>query len=68
MCVRLLSDRLSAYIIAAATWRISVKFDNGVLFENLSRKFKLGSNQTKMSENLDGDLSTFFVTDYIQSL
>jgi len=37
-----LSVGLSAFISADATGRISVKFDNGHLYENLLRKSKVG--------------------------
>ena len=52
---------LSAYIIAAPTGRISVKFDIDVLYQNLSRnyEYKFSSNWAKLSDIFHEDLSTF---------
>ena len=40
--------------------RISVKFDNGTLYENLSRKSKFGQNRTVLSNTLHDDPSGFY--------
>lgn len=48
-----------AYISAAAAVWISVKFDIGVFYENLSEKSKFGYNQAKLLGTLCEDLNTF---------
>jgi hypothetical protein len=52
------SVRLSTCISAFLTGPISVKFDIGDVYENLSRKAKFFKNWTKVT--LREDLSTFF--------
>jgi hypothetical protein len=51
------SIRLSPCISAACTRRISLKFDIGDFYENLSA---LCENRAKTSGNLHADLSTIF--------
>jgi hypothetical protein len=56
-----LSVRLSTCIMAAATGRISVKFDIGGCYEYLSRKSKFGQSRTTISGTLHEDLNTFIL-------
>jgi len=55
-----LSFHPSACISAAPTERISMKFDLGDFEENMSRKFKFVSSQSKISGILQEDLSTLY--------
>jgi hypothetical protein len=49
------SVRQSAWNNSASTWRIVMKFDISVLFENLSRKFKIQWNLTRITSTLHKD-------------
>jgi hypothetical protein len=62
-----LSARLSARTSATPTVRISVKFDTGKFYENLSRKSKSGYNWAKISGTLHEDLTAFIVAGDIKS-
>jgi hypothetical protein len=53
--------RLSLCISASPAGRISMKFYNGGLYENLSRNPKFVSNRVKIPDPLLEDLGTFIV-------
>jgi hypothetical protein len=59
---------LSACISAASTGQISVKFDIGGLYANLSRKFKLAQNRAKISGTLHKDLGSLYFFWWYQAL
>jgi hypothetical protein len=50
----------SACISAAPIGRIFMKVDFGDFYENISKKFKFGWNQTKISTTLHENISTFY--------
>lgn len=54
-----LSIQLSAFISATPTGRIYMKFGTGDFDESLLRNSKFGSNRTKISDTLHGDLTKY---------
>jgi len=56
-----MSVRLSAQNNSAPTGRIFMKFDSGVLFQNLSRKFRFHYNRTRINDTLHEKPYTFFI-------
>jgi hypothetical protein len=54
------SVRVSPCIGADSTGRISVKFDNGDVYQKMARKYRFGKNRTKILDRLHEDLSAFY--------
>jgi len=61
LCHVCLSLCLSTWNIVAPTWWIFMKFDIGICFENLLRKFKFHKNRTRIMGALHADKYTFLI-------